>query len=113
MNERIKYLRKYLNITQNEIALKIGVTKSNISRIEKGISSVTNRIINDICREFNVNEEWLRFGTGEIFKEETFSLDKYAKEKGATNFDIELIKIYLDMPKELKTRLRDLLSNIN
>ena len=113
MNERIKELREILNLTQNEIALKIGVTKSNISRIEKGITTLTERIVKDICREFNVNEEWLRFGTGEIFKEESFSLDKYAKEKVATNFDIELIKIYLDMPKELKTRLRDLLGNIN
>lgn len=114
MNERIKEVREILKLTQESFGEKIGIqSRSHISALEKGTRSLTNRIINDICREFNVNEEWLRFGTGEIFKEETFSLDKYAKEKGATNFDIELIKIYLDMPKELKTRLRDLLSNIN
>ena len=113
MNNRVKELRKILRINQEIFSAKINISRSHFCMIENGFKNITNRIINDICREFNVNEEWLRFGTGEIFKEETFSLDKYAKEKGATNFDIELIKIYLDMPKELKTRLRDLLSNIN
>lgn len=113
MNKRIMILRTSLNLNQDDFGKKINVTRSAISNYEKGLRNITPRVINDICREFNVNEEWLRFGTGEIFKEETFSLDKYAKEKGATNFDIELIKIYLDMPKELKARLRYLLSNIN
>lgn len=109
MNERIKEVREILKLTQEYFGEKIGIqSRSHISALEKGTRSLTNRIINDICREFNVNEEWLRFGTGEIFKEEAFSLDKYVKEKGATSFDIELIKIYLDMPNDLKNRLKDL-----
>ena len=113
MNERIKELRKILNLTTRKFGEKINITCGAVTNIEKGKRNMTDRVISDICREFNVNEEWLRFGTGEIFKEEAFSLDKYAKEKGATSFDIELIKIYLDMPNDLKNRLKDLLSNIN
>lgn len=108
MNERFASIRKTLNLTTRKFGEKINITGGAVTNIEKGKRNITNRIINDICREFNVNEEWLRFGTGEIFKEEAFSLDKYAKEKGATSFDIELIKIYLDMPDDLRNRLKDL-----
>lgn len=108
MNKRITILRNSLNLNQDDFGKKINVTRSAISNYEKGLRNITPRVINDICREFNVNEEWLRFGIGEIFKEEAFSLDKYAKEKGATSFDIELIKIYLDMPDDLRNRLKDL-----
>lgn len=109
MNERIKELREILKLSQESFGEKIGITsRGHISSVERKQRNVTTRIINDICREFNVNEEWLRFGTGEMFKEEAFSLDKYAKEKGATSFDIELIKIYLDMPDDLRNRLKDL-----
>lgn len=108
MNERVKLLRKLLEINQETFSSKINISRSHFALIENGIKNITNRVFYDICREFNVNEEWLRFGTGEMFKEEAFSLDKYAKEKGATRFDIELIKTYLDMPDDLRNRLKDL-----
>ena len=67
MNERLKIIRLKLKLTQDDFAKKIGIKQAAISAIEKGIRNVTDRIINDICREFNVNEEWLRNGTGEMF----------------------------------------------
>lgn len=46
---------------------------------------ITDRILYDICREFNVNEFWLRTGEGEMFiQPETFSLDEYAKKKATS-----------------------------
>ena len=48
---------------------RIGVTRSAISRIEAGVVNVTNQNITAICREFNVNEAWLRNGTGDMFLE--------------------------------------------
>lgn len=67
MKERIKELRKTLDLTLEEFGNKIGVTKTTISRIENGVNSVTNQMLTSICREFNVNEEWLRTGEGEMF----------------------------------------------
>ena len=67
MNERIRELRKHLNLTLEEFGKKVGVTKAAIGRIEKGERSVTDQMFLSICREFNVNEEWLRTGEGEMF----------------------------------------------
>lgn len=67
MKERIKEVRKTLGLTLEEFGNKIGVTKTTISRIENGVNSVTNQMLISICREFGVNEEWLRSGEGEMF----------------------------------------------
>lgn len=67
LKERIKELRKTLDLTLEGFGNKIGVTKTTISRIENGVNSVTNQMLTSICREFNVNEEWLRTGEGEMF----------------------------------------------
>lgn len=69
MNERIKELRKYLKLTQDEFGDKLGIKKSAVSKLEKGENSVTDQMFKSICREFNVSEEWLRNGTGEMFIE--------------------------------------------
>ena len=67
MNERIRELRKHLNLTLEEFGKKVGVTKAAIGRIEKGERSVTDQMFLSICREFNVNKNWLRTGEGEMF----------------------------------------------
>ncbi len=68
MNNRIKELRKELKYSQDEFGLKINLSRSHVASIENGLKNITDRVINDICREFNVNEEWLRTGAGEMFK---------------------------------------------
>lgn len=67
MKERIKKLRNYLKLSQEEFGAKIGVTKSTISNIETGRFNATDTSIKLICKEFNVNELWLRTGVGEMF----------------------------------------------
>lgn len=67
MNERIKQLRKELGLTLDKFGEKIGVGKTAISKIENGDRSVTDQMFKSICREFNVREEWLRNGEGEMF----------------------------------------------
>lgn len=54
-------------MTQDDFASKIDISRSNIGNIEIGRIAVTERIIASICREFNVSEEWLRTGNGEMF----------------------------------------------
>lgn len=68
MDERIKELRKALGLTQQEFSDKIGVKRNTIAQYESGRNSPIDAVISLICREFNVNETWLRTGEGEMFK---------------------------------------------
>lgn len=77
LGERIKKARKALDLTQQEFADRIGMKRNSIGLIEIGRNNVSNPAIFSICREFNINEEWLRTGAGEMFvkqsKEEEIS----------------------------------------
>ena len=67
MNERVKQLRKELGLSGEKFGEKIGLKRNSLSQIETGKNSLTEQTILSICREFNVNEEWLRHGTGDMF----------------------------------------------
>ena len=67
LNERIKKLRSHLELTQEEFSSKIGLSRNFIAQVELGIKKPSSRTISDICEKFNVNEEWLLNGTGEMF----------------------------------------------
>lgn len=65
IGERLNYLRKEkLKISQEELGNKIGVSRFSVSNYESGKRKLTDRVITDICREFGVNEVWLRTGEG-------------------------------------------------
>lgn len=70
IHERIRFLRKEkLQITQEALGEPLGLTRANIANIEAGRIAVTERVLISICDKFNVNEEWLRNGTGDMFIE--------------------------------------------
>lgn len=71
MNERVKYLRKELGFTQHDFGQKIGISNTAVSKLEKGENKLSEQTIISICREFEVREEWLRTGKGEMFEELT------------------------------------------
>jgi len=75
MNERIKQLRKALDLTQQKFAERLGVKRNTVGQWECGINALTDQVITSICREFNVNEEWLRNGTGEMFLQSNRNAD--------------------------------------
>lgn len=68
MGERLKALRIALGITQSEFARRISITRNFISLIESGLRIPSDRTIQDICREFRVDEIWLRTGEGSMFR---------------------------------------------
>ena len=86
MNERIIELRKFLNLSQTDFGKQIGISKSSVSDIEIGRISISERTIISICSKFNVNEEWLKYGNGNMFLEydkkhdEFFSVFQNLKE---------------------------------
>ena len=68
MFERIKFVRASAGLTQEQFASKIGLTRNYVAKIEIGNREPSARTISDICREFGVNEKWLRTGIGEPFE---------------------------------------------
>ena len=66
MDERIKKVREHYNLTMAEFAKRIGVTVSSISLYESGSRTPSNAVLTAICREFNINYEWLNNGDGEM-----------------------------------------------
>ena len=67
MNERIKELRKVLGLSQDEFGRRLGLTRGAITNIELNKTEPKPLLIDLICREFDVNETWLRTGEGEMF----------------------------------------------
>ena len=80
LGERIREVRKSLKMTMDQFGERIGVAKSTISNIENGNRNATEHMIKSICREFEVNEEWLRTGAGgsdNMFKKMTADEQAY------------------------------------
>ncbi|MBO5159591.1 MAG: helix-turn-helix transcriptional regulator [Lachnospiraceae bacterium] len=65
--ERVREIRKSLNLTLEKFGEKLGVGKTAISNIEVGNRNLTDQMLRSICREYSVSEEWLKNGTGEMF----------------------------------------------
>lgn len=99
MNERIKELRKALNLTQAEFGARIGVKANTITNYETGTRSPSDAVILSICREFNVNQYWLETGNGEMFNavddvEKAVSFYMSAL-KGGTEADDNFKKVFV------------------
>jgi transcriptional regulator with XRE-family HTH domain len=78
INERIKQLRQTLNLSQAKFAKAISISNGYIAGIELGKRNVNDRIIKLICITFNVNEQWLKAGEGDMFKRQPNQLSTLA-----------------------------------
>lgn len=107
VNNRISLLRKeHLDLTQKQFASRIKISRSNLGSIEIGRINVTDRVIEDICSEFNVNENWLRHGQGEMFiQPNELSLDEYASKNNLTELELDIIKGYMTLDNKLRKKL--------
>lgn len=73
-NDRIRMLRKELNLTLTEFSNKLGITHAALSNIENGKRNVTEQMHKSICREFRVDPIWLSTGEGDMFIDESIDL---------------------------------------
>jgi len=94
MNERIRELRKHLGLTLDKFGERLGVTKTAISRLEKGERNVTDQMVRAICREFGVREKWLRDGVAPMLEEDE-SLEALLGQSEITDRDRSLVKAFL------------------
>lgn len=102
MKDRIKKIRKELDLTQQEFADRIGIKRGGVANYEIGRNEPADAVISLICREFNVNEEWLRTGQGEMFIQRT-------RNQIITDFAGDLIT----EPESFKTRLIEGLAKLD
>lgn len=70
MNTRIKELRTHLGLSGEKFGQSLGLTKMAISNLEKGRYNITEQTILLICLTYNVNEQWLREGVGNMFNDD-------------------------------------------
>lgn len=75
IHERLKYLREDLKLTTRIFGATINMSGSAITNMEKGTRNITERTIRDICREYNVNPDWLINGIEPMFTDVTSDLD--------------------------------------
>lgn len=85
VKDRLKILRKELGLTQEKFAEQLSMKRNSIANYEIGRNKPIDAVIALICREFNVNETWLRTGTGEMF-------NPLSKNQIITDFAGDLIK---------------------
>jgi len=103
MKNRIKKIRKELDLTQQEFADRLKVKRNTIATYESGRNEPIDAVISLICREFNVNEHWLRDGTGEMFVEQT-------RDEQIASFIGDMLK---DERESFKRRLVSALANMD
>ncbi len=75
IHERLKQLRNELNLTTRAFGAAINMSGGAITNMEKGTRNITERTIRDVCREYNVNFDWLANGIDPMFTDVTGELD--------------------------------------
>lgn len=68
MKNRIRLIRQNAGLTQQEFAKRIGVSRNTIATYETSVRNPIDAIVRAMCLEFNVNEEWLRTGIGDVYR---------------------------------------------
>jgi transcriptional regulator with XRE-family HTH domain len=108
IGERIKILRKELNLTQAEFGEKIGLKATAIGMYESGDRNVTDRNISLICEKLNVRREWLESGIGEMFIEnDSTIIASLAVEYNLDSLDRKILKSYLNLTPPQRAVIKD------
>ena len=108
MCERLKQIREVKKMSQAKFAKLLGIGQSTLGMMEVGKREILDRHIKTICSICNINEEWLRYGTGEMLRQpNSFSLDEYAKERGLTPLESDIIRGYMSLDSGTRKMLMD------
>ena len=113
IGNRLKRLRKELDLTQEAFASRIGSVQNTITGYESGRRNPSAPVISLICREFKVNEEWLRNGTGEMFVPDPSSeLDALAEKYLLSAADQALIEKYVNLKPDSRKAVMDFIVDV-
>lgn len=114
IGDRIKEIRKELDKNQEEFGRLIGIGKTAVSKLEKGENSPSDQTVILICKEFNINEEWLRYGTEPMALPASAKLSTYLGEISAGDDYLiqDIIEVYMELDQHSKDALRTSLDKL-
>lgn len=111
MKDRLRKVRKELDLTQQEFAERIGSSQNVLANYEIGRRNPSNSVINNICKTFNINESWLRDGEGSMFieipEEDLYSRAAASVLKEDDPVAMEGLKLYYSLPTESKKAVKN------
>jgi transcriptional regulator with XRE-family HTH domain len=111
--ERVNEVRKSLGLTLEKFGEKLGVTKTTISRIEKGVNNLTGQMAISICREYNVNYDYLMYGEGEMFDDLPQTIvDELCAQYDLNDFDKALVEMYVSLPAGSRERIKEYMKQL-
>ncbi|WP_321833443.1 helix-turn-helix domain-containing protein [Clostridium butyricum] len=113
INNRIKSIRKALKLKQNEFSKELMISQGHLSDIENGRKEVTNKIKELIILKFNVNEDWLKNGTGNMFNPTTDDkLEQLAQEYKFNSIEYKFLRSYLNLDLNKRAAVVEFLEGI-
>ena len=121
IHDRIKMIRKEIGLTQSEFGSRLGISRDVFANLENNRLAkpeTKEPLLRLICKEFDVDENWLRTGEGSMMKYEDLSqqekIMKYASSllKGDDSIISDAIKAFILTYAELDQQDRDLLEEI-
>lgn len=113
MHERIRKLRRELDLTQEKFAERIGIKRNTIATYESGRNEPVDSVVALICREFHVNEEWLRNGTGEMFAQDSEDeLQALTEKYSLSPADRVLIEKYVSLKVDTRNAILEFMKDV-
>ena len=113
MNERLKEVRKVLGLNQTEFGERIGVSAAAISKVERGKNDLTDQMIFDMCKEFGIDEQWLRTGEGEVFViTEDAIVQQFSDEYTFDELDKAISEAYLSLPEAHREAVKTFIQSV-
>lgn len=118
MNERIKNIRKELGLSQKSFGERIGLTRDNIANIEGNRAEIKDVVIKAICKEFDINETWLRTGDGDKYKQPTDEISDIVAEiihddSPVRNSIFKIMKAYMQLDDASKEVINKFIEELN
>lgn len=108
INDRIREVRNALSLTQNDFGKKLAIAQSYLTNIETGKREATEKIQKLVCLQFNVNEEWLQTGEGEMFVEDdNVLLSQLSKQYNLDDFGRRFIETFISLPESQRNVIKD------
>lgn len=111
--ERVNQIRKTLGLTLEKFGEKLGVQKSSISKIEKDRVALSDQMAKSICREYNVNYDYLMYGEGEMFDDLPQTIvDELCAQYDLNDFDKALVEMYVSLPAGNRERIKEYMKQL-
>ncbi len=113
MKERIRKIRRDLDLTQQEFADRIGIKRNTVANYETGRNEPVDSVVSLICREFHVNEEWLRNGIGEMFTQDSEDeLQALTEKYSLSAADRILIEKFVGLKADTRSAILDFMTDV-